>query len=136
VVVDAQRDRPAVAGRLGLPTAPGLEDVLAGAVPLAEALQETGQEQLVALPAGRGRTRPGTRWTADALRRLARQLRDQDGLVLLDAPCWDGRPDLLTLAGLCDAVYLISADGEDVAGLLRDLPGDGVPLRGQILTSR
>lgn len=136
VVVDAQRDRPAVAERLGLPTAPGLEEVLAGAVPLAEALQETGQEQLVALPAGRGRTRPGARWTADALRRLARQLRDRDGLVFLDAPCWDGRPDLLTLAALCDAVYLVSADGEDVGGLLRDLPGDGVPLRGQILTSR
>jgi Mrp family chromosome partitioning ATPase len=134
VVVDAQHDRPAVAERLGLPPCPGLDDVLAGVLPLAKALQPTGQEGLLAVTAGRGPGTAGSRRTGDALRRLARQLRDQDGIVLLDGPAPDG-DDLRPLAAECDAAYLISADGRDAAAdaLLRSLPRDGVPLRGHIL---
>jgi Mrp family chromosome partitioning ATPase len=136
VVVDAQQDRPAVAERLGLPAVPGFEDVLTGALPLAQALRETGQERLLALTAGRGHGRAVARRTGDSLRRVVRQLGEHDGLVLLDAPCWDGRPELRALAGLCDAVYLVSAGDDDAATaeLRRSLPADGVRLRGQILT--
>jgi Mrp family chromosome partitioning ATPase len=138
VVVDARPDRPAVAERLGLPAVPGFEDVLTGALPVAQALQETSQERLLALTAGRGRGRAGARRTGDSLRRVVRQLAEQDGLVLVDAPCWDGRPELRTLADLCDAVYLVSSGGGDAATaeLLRSLPEDGVRLRGQILIGR
>jgi Mrp family chromosome partitioning ATPase len=136
VVVDAQRDRPAVAERLGLPAVPGLGEVLAGTVSVMQALQDTRQERLAVLTAGRGKA--GARWTADALRRLMRQLRDQEALVLVDAPRWDSGPEAGRLAALGDAVYLISADGDDAAtaDLVRTLPEDGVPLRGQILTGR
>jgi Mrp family chromosome partitioning ATPase len=138
IVVDAQRDRPAVADRLGLPPVPGLEDVLSGTVALSEALQETGQDRLLALTAGRGRGRAGARWPADALRQLVRELAEAEGLIFIDAPSWDGRPELRTLAALADAVYLVSAPGEDgrTGELLQTLPRDGVRLRGQILLGR
>jgi Mrp family chromosome partitioning ATPase len=138
VVVDAQRDRPAVAERLGLPPVPGLEDVLAGRIAPGDALQQTGQDRLLALTAGRGRGRPGSRWPAEALRQLVRQLAEPEGLVLIDAPCWDGRPELRTLAAQADAVYLVSAPGEDgmTSELLQALPRDGVRLRGQVLLGR
>jgi Mrp family chromosome partitioning ATPase len=138
VVVDAQRERPAVAERLALPPVPGLEDVLAGTVALSDALQETGQDRLLALTSGRGRGRTTARWPADALRQVVRELAEPEGLVLIDAPSWDGRPELRTLAGLADAVYLVSAPGEDgmTSKLLQALPRDGVRLRGQVLLGR
>src|SRR5262249_21030592 len=49
VALEANLDRPALAKRLGLPEAPGLHDFLAGSRTLTEALQETGQPNLVAL---------------------------------------------------------------------------------------
>ena len=47
-----RRPDPGMAGYLGLPTAPGLSEVLTGAIPLQRCLQKTGQAKLVALTAG------------------------------------------------------------------------------------
>jgi Mrp family chromosome partitioning ATPase len=136
LVVDAQRDQPAVAERLAVPSAPGLHEVLTGLAALPQAVQETGQERLSALTAGHARGRPGA-WTADGLRTVARQLRERFELVLIDAPPWDGRPEVAALAAVCDGVYLVAPGGEDAATaeLVRTLPRQGVPLRGQILTA-
>jgi Mrp family chromosome partitioning ATPase len=136
-VVDANLRRPALARRLGLPDAPGLRDLLAGTVTLNEALQETGQPNLFALPAGDGGS---PRLLGDALRPALRQLRERFDLVLVDAPCWDGRPEMVALGSACDLTYLVlsnaSAETAETDAWVRTLPQQGARLRGSIVTQR
>jgi Mrp family chromosome partitioning ATPase len=138
VVIDANRDRAAVAARLGLTEAPGLGELLSGGLPLEEALQETGQAGLRALAAGAIFPSGRVRLTAEALRPLLRQLRQASDLALIDAPSWDGRPEAAVLATLADAVYLVApaaeSDSPHAGALLQVMRQQGIPVRGQILT--
>src|SRR5262249_26850295 len=137
-VVDANRHQPAVAERLGLPEVPGLAEVLTGRVALGQVLQETGQANLVALSAGAAGL--AVRLAGESTRALLRQLRERFDLVLIDTPCWPSEPALLPLAGLCEAVYLVSpeteADLPETIHLVQELTEQGVPLRGHLLTGR
>src|SRR5262245_5095524 len=111
-VVDAHFRRPAVAGRLGLPEAPGLSDVLADSLPLSEALRESGLPGLTVLTAGSRRADPGVRTGAPSLQPVWIQLRERFDLVLVDAPGWDGGQDVLPLGAVCDAAFLVIPQGE------------------------
>lgn len=136
-VVEANLRRPALARRLGLPEAPGLRDFLAGTSTLTAILRETGQPNLLALTAGDGGALPAL---SDALRPVLRQLRDRFDLVLVDAPCWDGRPDMVALGAACDVVYLVLPESEagtaDADAWVNTLPQQGARLRGCIVTQR
>jgi Mrp family chromosome partitioning ATPase len=138
-VVDGDLRQPAVAERLGLPAAPGLQDVLAGSISLQRALQETGQANLHALTAGDARAR-GPRLASEAMRSVLRHLRGKFDLTLVDGMRWDGRPDLVALGAGCDAVYLVAAPEKaqtpEVSELLQVVPQQGAPLRGCILVRR
>jgi Mrp family chromosome partitioning ATPase len=106
VVVDANRDRPAVALRLGLDAAVGLHEVLQGRVALEKAVLATPQSELQVLPGGAGATEAAA-WPADALRWALTWLRQRFDLVLVDCPPWADTPLLRTLGPLADAVYLV-----------------------------
>lgn len=136
-VIDANWKRPAVAERLGLPFMPGLREVLACRVPLTHALQETGQPNLQALTAG-AESANGVRLVGEPMWGLLRQLRERFDLVLMDAPCWDGRPEVVALGCACDAVYLVLTETETPPAneLIQALPRQGVPLRGCVLTQK
>jgi Mrp family chromosome partitioning ATPase len=135
VVIDANLRRAGVADRLGLEPAPGLTEVLAGDCSLADALRATEQPGLFILTAG-GPT--PTLASSEELRALLNELREDHGLVLLDAPHWDGRAGVAALAAACDAVFLVvsapEADTPPASDLVRALPGQGVRLAGCILT--
>jgi Mrp family chromosome partitioning ATPase len=136
LAVDGNLRRPGVAWRLGLPEAPGLREVLAGAVTLDEAIQETEQPNLLALTAGAPAGGVGPRFVAETMRSLLRQLRQRFDLVLVDAPRWDGRTDAALLSA-CDAVYLVlpekDAESPAVDELLQALPAAGARLAGCVL---
>jgi Mrp family chromosome partitioning ATPase len=137
LAVDGNLRRPGVAWRLGLPEAPGLREVLGGAVTLDEAVQETEQPNLLALTAGAPAGGVGPRFVAETMRSLLRQLRQRFDLVLVDGPRWDGRPDAALLAAACDAVYLVlpekDAESPEVDELLQALPAGGARLAGCVL---
>jgi Mrp family chromosome partitioning ATPase len=139
VVVDADVGQPAVADRLGLPAAPGLHEVLAGTASLHEALRETGQANFQALTAGKVRA-GACRLAAEPMRSVLRHLRGRFDLILVDAPPWDGGPDVVALGSFGDAVYLVvrqdQAQAPEVTELLRLIPQQGSRLRGCILTQR
>ena len=136
LALDGNLRRPGVAWRLGLPEAPGLREVLGGAVTLDEAVQETEQPNLLALTAGAPAGGVGPRFVAETMRSLLRQLRQRFDLVLVDGPRWDGRPDAALLAA-CDAVYLVlpekDAESPEVDELLQALPALGARLAGCVL---
>ena len=136
VVVDANLRRPAVADRLGIEGRPGLRELLSGGATLEEAVVPTRQANLSAVCAG-GSAAGSVRFPADSLRSLFRQLRQRFDLVLIDGPCWDGRPEVAALGTACDAAYLVTAEAESesaaVDELLRIIPGQGVRLAGCVV---
>ncbi len=140
VVVDAHFKRPAVASRLGLPEAPGLGDVLAGKVGVESVIRSTPLPGLRALLAGTSEVASPVRLAGERMRSLLWELREQYDLVLVDAPAWDGRPEIVALGCACDAVYVCLPEKEqntpETAALLQVIPEQGAPLRGCILTSR
>ncbi|MCI0457436.1 MAG: CpsD/CapB family tyrosine-protein kinase [Gemmataceae bacterium] len=140
VLLDANLRRPAVAQRLGLPTAPGLRDVLAGTVSLPRALQETGLLNLQVLTAGNELGGGSAPLAGEAMRAVLRHLRERFPLVLVDAPCWDGRPEVVALGSACDAVYLVlpqaQAESAEMNELLTVITQQGSHVRGCLLVQR
>jgi Mrp family chromosome partitioning ATPase len=126
-----------VARKLGLPPAPGLQEVLAGTVSLQRAVQETEQPNLRALTAGGAAAHGPTHVAGDAVRWILRHLRQRFHWVLVDAPHWDGRPEVVALGAACDAVCLMLPQAEakapETAALLQMIAEQGSPLRGCIL---
>jgi Mrp family chromosome partitioning ATPase len=139
-VVDVNFSSPAVANRLGLDSTPGLREVLEGSVSPPRALRETGVLHLHALTAGRARVPESATLRGEALSNLLGELRHRFDSIFVDAPCWDGRPELTALAGLCDAVYLVVPQTASELGSVRELmeliPRQGGRLRGCIYTQR
>jgi Mrp family chromosome partitioning ATPase len=138
LVVDANLREPGIAERLGLPIAPGLREALAGAVSLDEVIQPTELPNLFALTAG-VRDTATVRFVSGTIRSLLRQLRQRYPLVFVDGPCWDGRPEVVSLGAACDAVFLVvpetQAESPRTDGLLQLIPGQGVRLAGCILVA-
>jgi Mrp family chromosome partitioning ATPase len=138
ILVDANLRRPAVAGLLGLASAPGLSDVLLGCTSLRRALRNTGQEHLHVLTAGKPVVNGGPLLGGGAMRSLLHQLRHRGEWVLIDAPCWDGRPEVVALGAACDAVYLVlpqsDAETPESENLMELIGEQGSQLRGCILT--
>jgi Mrp family chromosome partitioning ATPase len=139
-VVDANLRRPAVAARLGLPDTPGLREVLAGLASLEDAVQPTGQPNLHALTAGEAVAASVVRLAGAGMRLVLRQLCQMFDHVLVDGPCWDGRPEVVALGAACDAVFLVlpeaDADTPATHELLQLVPEQGALLRGCVLTTR
>lgn len=133
VVVDANTVRPAIADRLGVAKSPGLGDILAGAVPLAWATQETGLPNLRALAYGQHSGAPAL----ESWRALSEQLRQRFDWVLIDSAEWNGQSEQAALAASCSGAYFVlrHADlaSERVSGLLEDVSRRGVRLRGYVL---
>ena len=67
-------------------------------------------------------------------------MRERFDLVLVDAPCWDGRPEMVALGSLCDLVYVVLPEAESATpatdAWIRTLPQQGARLRGCIVTQR
>lgn len=138
VVVDAARERPAVARLLGLHPAPGVAEALSGSVTVESALQESGLPNLVVLTAGEKGGADGIRLAGGEMRGLLSALRERFDLVFVDASHWEGRPGDVGLAGLCDGVYLVVRESQQesgaVAEVMRAVAHQTGRLRGCVLT--
>jgi Mrp family chromosome partitioning ATPase len=131
-VVDANIHRPSIAARLGIPEAPGLQDVLSGKASLKRAMQETGHPNLFALTAGKPVDDGTSPLAGEAVRSILRHLRNRFEWILMSGPCWDGRPDVVALGAACDAVYLLLPEDRPDSPLLDLISEQGIRLRGCI----
>jgi Mrp family chromosome partitioning ATPase len=121
VVIDADVRKHAIAARLGISPAPGLLDVLSGKTALTRAVQDTGHNALFALSAGKIPDGAANPIAGEAMRAVLRHLRTRFEWVLIAAPCWDGRPDVVALGAACDAVYLLLPENEADSPATKDL---------------
>lgn len=140
LVVDAELRRPALAVRLGIPDAPGIREVLAGAYPLEKAIYATEQANLSALPAGLSSGAGPLRFQAETVGSLLRRLRQQFDIILVDGPIWDAQPEVTNLGRACDAVFLVTGATEGDSTLLdnlfRAVPEQGAHLAGCVVAGR
>jgi Mrp family chromosome partitioning ATPase len=76
----------------------------------------------------------------DWIRPVLQLLRERFDLVLVDAPCWDGRSEVVALGSACDALYLVlpeaEAEAAEVEEWVRSIIQQGGRPRGCILTQR
>jgi len=137
LVVDGNVNRPGVASKLALKTAPGLCEVLAHRVPLAWAVQPSVVPSLQILAAG-----DATDATPAAVGRdfpkLLGQLRQWYDWVLVDGGMWGAMTERDAACPAADAVYLVTRDGDldrpeflSLRGWVKELGG---LLRGYVAT--
>lgn len=136
VLVDCDLRKPMQAQAFGVDAQIGLTQVLAGDVPLRDALVTTDVPRLKLLPAGRIPPNPsellGSRRMQEAIDELAR-----DAFVVLDAPPMLAVTDAGLLAVASDGAILVSVVGQTTKGELalcaKQLDQLGAPLLGTVL---
>ncbi|MCT2089514.1 polysaccharide biosynthesis tyrosine autokinase [Micrococcus terreus] len=106
IVIDADLRRPRQATLFGVEGRVGLSEVLAGQVPLEDALQVVGDDGMVLLPAGRTPPNPSELLGSERMKSLLEQL-SQDSLVLVDAPPVLPVTDSTLLATSVDGTVLV-----------------------------
>ena len=119
LVVSADLRRPTVHERLGVPVAPGLDDILvalpgesfaSGRALVVDAIRHAGRRENVldVLPSGSGLVNPTTALADPALDRLFEVIADLDyTYVLIDAPSLLGIADSHALARRCESVLYV-----------------------------
>jgi Mrp family chromosome partitioning ATPase len=137
LVVDANVNRPGVAGKLALKSAPGLCEVLSHRVPLAWAVQQSPIPTMQILAAG-DVTDATARAVGDDLPKLLAQLRQWYDWVLVDGGVWGAMAERDAACPAADAVYLVTRDGDierpeflSLRGWVKELGG---LLRGYVAT--
>ncbi len=119
-IVDADLPHPQMHRIFGLPDGPGLCDVLAGEVTLAEALVTLEEHQLTILPAGHVPGRPAELLGTSAMRRTLEALRGQFDRVVIDAPPATPLADVSILAPMVDRVLLVVRAGVTMKPAIHD----------------
>jgi receptor protein-tyrosine kinase len=108
LILDADLCRPAVAKTLGIPSSPGLSEVLRGACALRDAVVRVGHfPNLYVLPAGemvanRTELLDSPRW-----RSISATIRNQFHYTMVDAPPIDAVADYPLIQKACDCVIIV-----------------------------
>jgi capsular exopolysaccharide synthesis family protein len=111
ILVDGDLRRPGVHQLLGLPSTPGLADVLSGNVELDDAIVDLPEFNLTVLPSGLTPERPAELLGSVAMRRTLDALRTRFDRVLVDMPPVVPLADVGVLAPQVDGVLLVVRAG-------------------------
>lgn len=137
VLVDANLRVPAVHAMYGLPTEPGLANVLRGELPVESALRDADVPGLKVLPAGSPPEDPAMLLGSAALRGLVGSLRQSYGWVIVDTPPGLAFVDAVLTAAELDGVLMVVAAGEIARGAQTRIMGDfeavGTPILGAVV---
>jgi capsular exopolysaccharide synthesis family protein len=136
VLVDADIRTRTLTERLGYADAPGLTNVVVGAVSLEEALIELAPGVSL-LPAGPMPPNPPSLLSSARMRELLDELRSQFSLVVLDSPPVAHLADASILASISDGVVVVArvgvTDREDLVNAAANLRHSPTPIIGVVL---
>jgi capsular exopolysaccharide synthesis family protein len=110
-VMDADLREPQQHFLFGVPSTPGLADVLAGAATLDDALVTLEDYQITILPAGIASAHPAELLGTMAMRRTLDALRSRFDCVVIDAPAALPLADVGILTPLVDSVVMVVRAG-------------------------
>jgi Mrp family chromosome partitioning ATPase len=138
LVIEANHDRPLIAGRLGIGAQPGLRELLLRSVPTNVALHATAQPLLFALPPG-DPDQPVSHEAEARLPGVVEQLRRRFDWLLVNGPEW-GSGGSAEWAALGDAAYLVvyrdQWDAPEVEAAHEGIVKTGAKLRGYLTLGR
>lgn len=106
LVIDADLRRPSCSRMLGLPSGPGLTELLTGDGP-SQGFQQAGAGVSI-LGAGKRPPNPTELLSSQRMRRLIEETRERFDYVLIDSPPVLPVSDSVILAGLVDGVVLVA----------------------------
>ncbi|HEX3315426.1 MAG TPA: hypothetical protein VHR72_11070 [Gemmataceae bacterium] len=112
-IVDANRQSPSIASKLGLKPAAFLQDVLTGGAALSDALIKSPLPKLAVLAVSA--SHPEIALGVEAFIWLLTTLKQKNDLVLVDGPSLDQKKDVSPLVPLVDSLFLVSPKGEPAA---------------------
>ncbi len=107
ILLDFDLRQPSVSGMLGLQPAPGLTEILTGAMPMREGIRETGREGFDFIGAGLLKVRPGELLASSRVDDLLNALKEEYSYILLDSPPVIPVTDAGILAARCDGTLLV-----------------------------
>lgn len=111
VLIEGDLRRPRVASYLGIESAVGLTDVLAGTVPLSSALRRWQLDELRVLPSGSLPPNPSGLLGSQAMNDLIRTLRADVDFVIIDSPPLLPVIDAAVVAAIADGAVLVVRHG-------------------------
>ncbi len=113
VLIDADTMRKGIARSLGTPSEPGLTEVLAGQIELADALIQTDIPNLIVLPCGASDSRTPELLASRATSILFSQLAERypDHVILLDSPPCLASSDPASLASMVGQIIFVIEAG-------------------------
>lgn len=137
-LLDGDLRLPRIAEYLGIEGGVGLTDVLIGRVPLTDALQRWGANQLFVLASGPVPPNPSELLGSAAMDRTLTALTEHFDYVLIDAPPLLLVTDAAVLSKKTRGVIMVAASGrtkkQDLAGAIRSLATAGGSLLGIVVT--
>jgi capsular exopolysaccharide synthesis family protein len=108
LLIDTDLRRAEMAKVLGLPSEPGLADILARDIPLEEAMVRIEQfPNLRVIPAGKSAANPGELLDSQRWRQLCVELRNRFHFMILDTPPIGPVADYDLIQGACDGVVMV-----------------------------
>ncbi|MGE0709443.1 MAG: polysaccharide biosynthesis tyrosine autokinase [Planctomycetota bacterium] len=112
LLIEADMRRPRLQPLLELASDRGLAQVLAGLVPLEEAVVPTEHEHLYLLPAGSSPPSPGDLLVRGRIDEVLRAARARYSVVVIDSPPICGMADASLIAPHCDGVLVVARVGQ------------------------
>ncbi|PJJ71847.1 capsular exopolysaccharide synthesis family protein [Diaminobutyricimonas aerilata] len=138
VVVDADLRSPGIAARLGVPSARGLSEVLAGALDAGDALLRSPHDQVTVLPAGERPDNPAELLGSERMSTLIAALAAAFDVVIIDSPAALPVTDAAVLSGQVDGTIVVAAAGRvkqsELASTLEVLRNIQAPVAGVVVT--
>ncbi len=107
LLIDADLRRGTVAGYFGLPSSPGLSDVLSNLESWTDVLCSTTHKTLLVIPAGKSVTNPGELLLSKGIKKLIEETRKDFDYVIFDSPPVIGMDDAASLASNCDGLVFV-----------------------------
>jgi capsular exopolysaccharide synthesis family protein len=121
LLIDGDLRRPSVHTLLGLPSSPGLSDLLAAAPPVRLEVTQDSPSGIDVLTAGPSLTVSAAWLGSDNMRSLLHQARQLYDWVIIDSPPSLGLPDACVLATLADAVVVVCSGDKTPRQALRSV---------------
>ena len=125
MLVDADVARPSLPRMLGLPSGPGLLDVLESSVDMSDALLRTNVDKLTVLTSGTPHPRATELLASEAMRHLLHDIstRYSDRIIIFDSPPVLAASPAAVLAGHVGQLIMVVRADETLESALRDAIG-------------
>lgn len=135
LLVEADMRRPRISRVFGANSIKGLSSYLTGKVPLKEAIQATGVENLWLLPCGPIPPNPGELLNSDKMKHMLQEACDVFDIVMIDTPPVLAVIDSVVVSAMCDAVVFVVKSGKTGKKALQDAVGELTRYRSKIIGS-